>query len=356
MNKAASGRPVRFFTLVIAGWVTIRLAGTGFDLLGDEMDGPGADPFRPTTYATNVEITTEGHGPPVRQSRPPSRLTSAAAAPGPTLMASSPWARATRIKAALAPAAPATKEAASTEEVSGKVMGAAPSINPSPALPLAYPPAAGIGRWHGSAWLLWRDGSAPRADAATGGRLGGSQAGFRLDFDLTPRASSRATVYARTSAALNKPVSPEGALGLAWQPARTVPISFAAERRFALGQGGRNANAVLAVGGFGPTRVAPSLEIEAYAQSGMVGFRSRDLFVDGKISLLSPLGNAPVRLGASLSGGAQPQVERLDIGPELQIRLPIKPVGARLSVEWRERIAGRAAPASGPAVTLGADF
>jgi hypothetical protein len=61
-------------------------------------------------------------------------------------------------------------------------------------------------------------------------------------------------------------------------------------------------------------------------------------------------------LGASLSGGAQPQVERLDIGPEIQIRLPIKPIGARLSLEWRERIAGRAAPASGLAVTLGADF
>ena len=113
---------------------------------------------------------------------------------------------------------------------------------------------------------------------------------------------------------------------------------------------------MLAVGGIGPARIAPSLEVEAYAQGGMVGFRSRDLFADGKISLLSPLGNSPVRLGASLSGGAQPQVERLDIGPELQIRLPLKPVGARLSIEWRERIAGGAAPTSGPALTLGADF
>lgn len=71
MNKAASGRPVRFFTLVIAGWVTIRLAGTGFDLLGGAMGGTGEGPFRPTTYATNVGITAEGHGPPVRQSGPP---------------------------------------------------------------------------------------------------------------------------------------------------------------------------------------------------------------------------------------------------------------------------------------------
>src|SRR3546814_12886055 len=66
-------------------------------------------------------------------------------------------------------------------------------------------------------------------------------------------------------------------------------------------------NAVLAVGGFGSTPLARFLEAEAYAQGGMVGFRSRDLFVDGKMSLLSPLGHSPVRIGGSLSGGAQPQ-------------------------------------------------
>src|SRR3546814_10854436 len=55
-------------------------------------------------------------------------------------------------------------------------------------------------------------------------------------------------------------------------------------------------NAVLAVGRFGPTPLARFLEAEAYAQGGMVGFRSRDLFVDGKMSLLSPLGHSPVRI------------------------------------------------------------
>lgn len=228
--------------------------------------------------------------------------------------------------------------------------------NPAPAIPLTLRKAGSLDRWHGSAWLLWRDGSATPADAVTGGRLGGSQAGVRIDYDLTPQAPGRVAVYARATSAMNRPASPEAALGLAWQPARTVPVSFAAERRLALGKGARNANAIMAIGGFGPTPIAPSLEAEAYAQGGMVGFRSNDFFVDGKISLLSPIEHSPLRLGASLSGGAQPQVERLDIGPEMQIRLPIQPIGARLSLEWRERIAGRAAPASGLAVTLGADF
>lgn len=87
-----------------------------------------------------------------------------------------------------------------------------------------------------------------------------------------------------------------------------------------------------------------------------MGFRSRDFFADGKLSLLSPIRRTPLKLGASLSGGAQPGVERLDMGPELQVRLPLVPVAARIGIEWRERIAGRAAPASGPAITLGADF
>lgn len=93
-----------------------------------------------------------------------------------------------------------------------------------------------------------------------------------------------------------------------------------------------------------------------YAQAGMVGLHARDLFIDGKMSLLTPIAHGPLRIGASLSGGAQPQVERLDIGPELQIRLPLPRIATRIAVEWRERIAGRAAPASGVALTLAADF
>jgi hypothetical protein len=61
-------------------------------------------------------------------------------------------------------------------------------------------------------------------------------------------------------------------------------------------------------------------------------------------------------VGAALSGGAQPGISRLDIGPEIQVRLPLPQGGARLSVEWRERVAGDALPGSGLAITLGADF
>lgn len=114
--------------------------------------------------------------------------------------------------------------------------------------------------------------------------------------------------------------------------------------------------AVMAVGGFGPTPIALGMEAQAYAQAGIVGFRQRDAFIDGKLSLLAPVQNTALRVGAAISGGAQPGVERLDIGPEIQVRLPLHPIAARLSIEWRERVGGRAAPASGLALTLGADF
>lgn len=226
--------------------------------------------------------------------------------------------------------------------------------SPSPA-PLLLSTSNRPDRWHGSAWMLWRDNGTSPTDAAIG-RLGASQAGLRVDYDLTPAAPSRTVAYARATSALQRPAAPEAAIGLAIQPVRTIPVSLAVERRIALGQGARNANAVMAVGGFGPTPVGRGLEAEAYAQAGMVGFNRRDAFIDGKVSLLSPVSTSRLRIGAALSGGAQPGVERLDIGPEMQVRLPLPNVPARVAIEWRERVAGRAAPASGLAITLAADF
>ncbi|GLV29581.1 hypothetical protein TomTYG75_21000 [Sphingobium sp. TomTYG75] len=244
-----------------------------------------------------------------------------------------------------------------------KIEEAAQASRPSnfaqPAPP-AWPPTpsdgAKVRRWRGSAWLLWRDGSANPQDLVTGGRLGGSQAGLRLDYDLTPASTGRAALYGRVSRAFNRPASPEAAAGIAWQPARSIPISIAAERRISLGNGARNANALFAVGGFGPTPVLGKLEAEAYGQAGLVGFNRHDLFADGKLSLLTPISGTPVRTGFSVSGGAQPQVERVDIGPEVQVRLPLPRVASRLSIEWRQRIAGEASPSSGLTLTLGADF
>lgn len=225
---------------------------------------------------------------------------------------------------------------------------------PAPLLPPA-PLQQASDRWRASAWILWRpDGSGN--DLARLGRLGGSQAGIRIDREIAAPGSSRLAAYARATTALQPPAAPEAALGVALQPGRSLPVTVAVERRTALGDGGRNAMAAYVAGGFGPTPVFGSLQASGYAQAGVVGVRQRDAFVDGKFSLLATLPKSLLKLGGSLSGGAQPGVHRVDIGPEAQMRLSLPATTARLSLEWRERIAGRAAPSSGLALTLASDF
>jgi hypothetical protein len=242
-----------------------------------------------------------------------------------------------------------------------------PSVNkdeaPQPPIVTATPTAAPFtssrpdhNRWHLSAWTLWRPHRTNSANTASIGQLGASQTGARLDLDLTTGTQHRFTAYTRVTAALTHPVAPEAALGIAYQPIRPLPVSLALERRIALGEGARDAMALLAIGGFGPTPIVPGLLAEAYGQTGIVGFRAGDRFVDGRISVFTPIERLPLRVGASLSGGAQPSVHRVDIGPEIQIGLPLPAAPGRLSIEWRQRIAGLVRPTSGLAVTLAADF
>lgn len=222
-------------------------------------------------------------------------------------------------------------------------------------------PAAGNGsrRWSLSAWLLYRpDNGGARLAAA--GQLGGSQAGARLAYDLVPAARFGLAVHARGSAALQSQAQAEGALGLTWQPSRAIPVALSAERRFNIADGGRDAFAAYVAGGLNPTPLPAGLEMEGYAQAGIVGASRTDAFVDGRISLAKPLlapgGQAQLTAAVALSGGAQPSVSRLDLGPQISARFPLGQANVRLSVEWRERIAGNARPASGPAVVLATGF
>jgi hypothetical protein len=55
-------------------------------------------------------------------------------------------------------------------------------------------------------------------------------------------------------------------------------------------------------------------------------------------------------------GGAQRGAARLDVGPAASLSLPIADRNLRLSFEYRRRVAGRAAPGSGPVLAIGSDF
>lgn len=359
MTRGAGGRPLRCFGLLLLGWIGVRVAlQPGEPLLplkaiaiATAMPGGAlivpiatAAPFRPDADQLH-RARLASRGPSARFAILHTVIRDADDTPAPRQDRTIDFLRFLDTALAFANRHHATER----DE---------PGANPVPIpLPTIPPPAAARpDRLRGSGWVFWRPGGMQQSALSSVGRLGGSQAGLRLDYELTPGARHRVAAYARATSALERPAAPEAALGIAVQPLRTVPVTLALERRIALGKGARNAMAVMAVGGFGPTPVVKGIEAEAYAQAGMVGFRRRDGFVDGKLSLLSPVANSPLRIGGAVSGGAQPGVRRLDIGPEVQLRLPLPSVAARLSVEWRERIAGRAAPASGLAVTLATDF
>lgn len=355
MIASASGRPLRFFGLVMVGWVAMRL----WSQPGPPL--PLAPPQKFAAVATErlpmPSPTVRGDAPdkaiPSPRSQWATHMAYLVPSIGPALSTARPTQAPDAMPVDLLDFIAFSMAFANRHYASDPDYDRA-GLSPSP-VPLLLAAPTRPDRWHGSAWMLWRDNGTAPTDAVIS-RLGASQAGLRIDYDLIATAKSRSVAYVRATSALQRPAAPEAAIGLAIQPVRTIPVSLAIERRIALGRGARNATTLMAVGGFGPTPVGNGLEAEAYAQAGMVGFNRRDAFVDGKLSLLSPVNTTKLRIGAALSGGAQPDVERLDIGPEMQIRLPLPNVPARIAVEWRARIAGRAAPASGLAITLAADF
>jgi hypothetical protein len=337
IGSSADGRPVRFFFMLCIGWTGMRLFGT----IASTAPLPATVP----APAKGSRI-----GSPTRQERMIPIINRAETA----IYSGNKW-QAIRARSPFKPVRTAYAIAPLSTVWSlnsGASRQRSPLAQPKAMEPLAISVSTispvGHDRWQGSAWLLWRSGGGSSADLATVGRLGGSQAGARIDFDLMPRSSGRLAAYGRATTALQSPEAPETAIGLSYQPIRHIAVSLAAERRIALDTQARDA--------FGPKPVAGPIEASLYAQTGMVGLHKRDLFIDGKFSLLAPIKGSPLRVGLSLSGGAQPDVERLDIGPEIQFRLPLPAIAARIGIEWRERVAGQAKPASGLAVTLAADF
>ncbi|WP_447764737.1 hypothetical protein [Sphingopyxis panaciterrae] len=212
--------------------------------------------------------------------------------------------------------------------------------------------------WSLGGWLYLRQGGggAPGGIAAQG-QLGGSQAGLRLAYGLDE--SGRARAYSRATIAVQRPQQREIALGLAYAPVVRWPVDVAIERRFAVGPEGRSAMAATVSGGVSGVALAGGFRLDAYGQAGVIGARRRDGFVDGAVVVDRRLGKdeqAPLRLGALAAAAAQPGAARVDVGPRLTLRLPMIGQGSRIAVDWRQRVAGDAAPESGLALTLAADF
>jgi hypothetical protein len=184
---------------------------------------------------------------------------------------------------------------------------------------------------------------------ASGGTLGGSQAGARLFYHVSP---TLAMVF-RSSSDVGRRGG-EVAGGIRYQPVRTLPVWLTAERRQALGHygGGRSDFALFAEGGVYDQPGPWSFLIDGYAQAGVVGLRTHDLFADGGLTLTKPVYDR-FSAGIGVWGGVQPGLYRIDAGPRITMRVRRN---IKVHLDWRQRLAGNARPGSGPAVTLAGDF
>jgi hypothetical protein len=331
MNRA----PLRFLLTVLALWIGIRTA----ILLQGWSTGPALLP----EAAAEAPPRSVPLAPPPAPARPVTMMV-------PATPAGEPWPEIVALagRQAAIPLTGIPPPRFSPMEQRG---ARPPEMAQPPPLAL-MPPAqhaarATASRWSLSAWLLVRDeGGSPAL--APGGTLGGSQAGARLTYGL----GGGLALSARAYLPLRHPVGAELAAGIDWQPFASLPIHLLAERRQRLGRDGRSAFAVTLYGG--ASKTLGRLRVDAYGQAGMVGRRARDLFADGALRLSRRVG--PVELGAGVWGAAQPGAQRLDAGPSLAWRLPVRGANLRLQADWRFRIAGDALPRSGPALTLAADF
>lgn len=337
-----AGRPLRFMAMLLGGWVAFRvllLWPYASEVTAETMRSPDAPPvtaravialIQPEVARVSIALRPRSHRVTIRiPDATPRPARSLAATAG--VLAENPI-------AALFAGTPNPGRAGM----------------PVPQGPIGRAPGPTGPRWTVSAWLVARgEGSTA---LAPGGTLGGSQAGLRASW--RPLRSAPVALFGRVSRPLRMRGA-EAALGVEVQPFARIPVRAALEQRIALEDGAAEGTALSLVGGVGDVPLAGGFRLDAYGQAGIIGLRRRIAFADGAASVMRPVATwreVDLALGAGVWGAAQPELSRLDVGPRVELRLPIARQRVRLGIEWRQRVAGNARPDSGPALTLGADF
>ncbi|WP_206520196.1 hypothetical protein [Altererythrobacter sp. BO-6] len=218
-----------------------------------------------------------------------------------------------------------------------------------------------VDRWSLDGWLLWREKSG-RALAAPGRSptYGASQAGAVLRYRLSPGSGNEPQAYTRAYRALIDGGESELAAGLSARPLPRVPLRAHAEVRVTQFSNSTELRPSAFVTTELPVARLPlGLRAEGYAQAGYVGGKAATAFADGQLHVMRSLEEfdlGQLSLGAAAWGGAQKGAERLDVGPSARLDLAIGKASARLSLDYRERVAGDAEPPSGVALTLSTRF
>lgn len=351
----SAGAPLRFLGLVLGGWIAVRTVAL-WPTMGAQAFVPA--PLLPSVRPAAVRVVAAA-------------MPAALSEPLPTSGAAGASMTLPRIAAA-ARAAPTSGPALSRAAVPAVAQVDRPGAPPAAIATVPDPrsilalasfvhygepappdrPAPSPRRLSASAWGIVRA-------AGTGGsavvtpQLGGSQAGARFAYALDDARRLAATL--RVAGALGAP-DRELAPGVEWRVPRT-PLRLFVEQRIALarGRGGTTLGAIVGV-----TRPLPGrFELAAYAQGGVIARGRGEAFVDGAARASRPvahLGGAAIDVGVGSWGAAQRGASRIDVGPTIGVSVPVAGAHLRLAADWRERVAGNARPASGPALSIGADF
>ncbi|WP_159645237.1 hypothetical protein [Sphingorhabdus sp. 109] len=191
------------------------------------------------------------------------------------------------------------------------------------------------------------------------GQYGGSQAGAILSYQLLDRRAPDISLYGRVSTALDPWSQEEVALGARIQPVRTFPVALHAEQRFDAARGRESGTAFFVTGGTGPEPIAERWTLETYAQAGYVLGPNETYFFDGAATVQRPiagLGSARISVGPGAWAGGQRNIRRVDVGPRIDVAVPVIGHSARIALDWRIRVAGNARPGNGAALTVSTGF
>lgn len=335
-----TGRPFRFLAATFAGWTGLRAfllwpAMEDAVVEREALEEPTAIAQPASVSVASAASVTASFVPPVAPRGAVVASARTAAQTGPTRAA----APARYTLAVAMPPADSGEPPAEPPRREEKLVTPAPSE------------AGQASRWSGSAWAIARPSGTGGGLGAS--QLGGSQAGARLAYALG--RAGRVSVVGRLATPLEGR-GREAALGLEWRPTR-LPIRLFAEQRFALdrGRGGPSAGVIAGL----YEQLPLDFRLEAYGQVGAVKRDRVEGFADGvgrMTRAVAKFGPATVDIGAGAWGGAQRRAERLDFGPTIGASVPIAGRNVRLTIDYRVRVAGRARPGSGPALSLGTDF
>jgi hypothetical protein len=216
--------------------------------------------------------------------------------------------------------------------------------------------------WSGDFFSLLRDPGTPGAvGPAASPVLGGGQSGASLAYAFDPLARRPIAISARINSATGggngaDPASTQAAVGVRWQ---ALPaLSLYAERLIAIGADARNDWQLRVAGGGAGKR--GRLRWNGYGEAGVI--TGGDVFAGaqgfGGLPVIRIKGQ-DVLAGGGAWGSYQtgsPDASRIDLGPSVATQLPLGRWSLDMSADYRFRVAGNAAPGSGPALTIATRF